>query len=75
MVEGVQDEQGVAQGAGDDDTAEAHDLVVDDVEPGGALVAEPEVLRAVSGVKGLHRHREADPVRRGDSRPCIESGS
>ena len=44
-VDGVQDEQRVPQRAGDDDPTEAHDLVVDDVKPGRALVPQSEVLR------------------------------
>ena len=65
-VDGVEDEQRVAQGSGHDDAAQSHHLVVDDVQPGGALVPQSEVARAAAGVQGLHRHGEAHPVGGGD---------
>jgi hypothetical protein len=43
-MDGVQDEHRVAQRARHDNSAQAHDLVVDDVQPGDALVPQAEVF-------------------------------
>jgi hypothetical protein len=45
VVDRVEDEQRVAQRAGYDQAANPHHLVVDDVQPGRAAVAKPEVAR------------------------------